>query len=70
MKKKIFSVLLTVLLAVGISNVVLAHGNDDGYMGPMQSDFQKEEMTNWMKNMHPTMNDTQIEQMHRDCHGF
>lgn len=55
MKKKIVSIAITSILVLGLGNVVFAHG------GGSENDWSFEEM-------HPEMNEQQIEQLYQDCH--
>ena len=61
MKKKLISFGIVVVLVLGIGNAVYANGSDNGW--------SFEEMLPFMKEMHPEMNEQQMEQMYQDCHG-
>ncbi|MYL32128.1 hypothetical protein GLW08_05080 [Pontibacillus yanchengensis] len=68
MKKKIFSALLVLLVVLGLSNVVMAHG-DENTRGPHSVlGLDVAEMIPWMKDMHPNMSDEELNEMYRDCH--
>ena len=68
MKKKFFSALLVLLIVLGLSNVVLAHGNEHprDFHSMLRVDIA--EMIPWMKDMHPNMSEEEINEMYRDCH--
>lgn len=63
MEKKIVSIAITIILVVGLGNVVFAHG-----VGP-DNKWSFDEMLPHMKQMHPDMNEQQIKKMYKDCHG-
>lgn len=63
MKKKIVFIAITSILVLGLGNVVFAHG------GGSANGWSFEEMLPHMKEMHPEMNEQQMEQMYQDCHG-
>ncbi|KGP74287.1 hypothetical protein [Pontibacillus yanchengensis] len=67
MKKKFFSALLVLLIVLGLSNVVMAHG-DENTRGHSMLGFDVAEMIPWMKDMHPNMSEEEINEMYRDCH--
>lgn len=62
MKKKLLSVGIVFVLALGIGNAVFAHGGSDG-------GWSFQEMIPFMKEMHPDMDEKQLKQMYQDCHG-
>ncbi|MFA1822187.1 hypothetical protein ACDX78_18725 [Virgibacillus oceani] len=61
MKKKLISFGIVVVLVLGIGNAVYASGAENVW--------SFEEMLPFMKEMHPEMNEQQMEQMYQDCHG-
>lgn len=61
LKKKLISIGIAVVLVLGIGNAVYASGAENGW--------SFEEMLPFMKEMHPEMNEQQMEQMYQDCHG-
>lgn len=63
MKKKIISIVITSILVLGIGNVVLAQGNSTDNSRSFKN------MLPHMKEVHPEMNEQQMEQMYQDCHG-
>lgn len=63
MKKKILSIAITSILILGLGNVVFAHG------GGSDNDWSFQELLPHMKEMHPEMNEQQMEQMYQSCHG-
>ncbi|WP_249871656.1 CUE domain-containing protein [Oceanobacillus saliphilus] len=62
MKKKLISLGIVIVLALGIGNVVNAHGGSE-------SGWSFQEMIPFMKEMHPDMDEQQLKQMYKDCHG-
>lgn len=61
MKKRLISLVLIVAFVLGIGNVVYANSETDGW--------SFEEMLPFMKQMHPEMNEKEMEQMYQNCHG-
>ncbi|MCF3942275.1 hypothetical protein [Oceanobacillus alkalisoli] len=62
MKKKLISGGLVIVLALGIGNVVYAHGGSD-------SGWNFQEMLPFMKEMHPEMDKQKMKEMYQKCHG-
>lgn len=61
MKKRLISLGLVVAFVLGIGNVVYANSETEGW--------GFEEMLPFMKQMHPEMNEQEMEQMYQNCHG-
>ncbi|QTM99058.1 hypothetical protein ERJ70_06935 [Sediminibacillus dalangtanensis] len=61
MRKMLLSGAITLILVLGIGNIVFAHDGGNGWSFT--------EMLPMMKEMHPSFNDEQLEQMYQDCHG-
>lgn len=62
MKKKLISLGLVAVLVLGIGNAVYAsNGSENGW--------SFEGMLPFMKEMHPDMDEQQMEQMYQNCHG-
>jgi len=53
---------LAFVLVIGLGNVVLAHNGSE-------NDWSFDEYLPQMKQMHPEMNEQDLEQMYQDCHG-
>ncbi|MFD2760401.1 hypothetical protein [Lentibacillus juripiscarius] len=66
MKKKLLIIALTSFLVLGIGNIVMAKSTPDNGGQPGLS---FEEMVPFMQNMHPNINEQQMEKMYQDCHG-
>jgi len=66
MKKKLLTIGLASFLVLGMGNVVMAHSTPDN---GGQTGLSFEEMVPFMQNMHPNMNEQQMEQMYQNCHG-
>ncbi|TRM12132.1 FAD/FMN-containing dehydrogenase [Lentibacillus cibarius] len=71
MKKKLVTIALAVFFVAGIGNVVFAHGGAHGFDpgNGVHNGWSFEEMVPFMKDMHPNMNQEQMEQMYQYCHG-
>ncbi|HLR41677.1 MAG TPA: hypothetical protein VK067_00380 [Pseudogracilibacillus sp.] len=63
MKKKIVSIAIASIFTLGFGNVVLAHA------GSSDNSWSFEEMLPHMKDMHPEMNEQQMGQKCKGCHG-
>ncbi|MFD1040233.1 hypothetical protein ACFQ3N_17815 [Virgibacillus byunsanensis] len=63
MKKKMVTLSLAAVMVLGLGNVVFAHS------GPSDNGWSFEEMIPFMKEMHPEMEQQEMEQMYQDCHG-
>ncbi|WP_284140819.1 MULTISPECIES: CUE domain-containing protein [unclassified Virgibacillus] len=63
MKKKMVGIVLAATLVFGIGNIAFAHGNNN------LEGWSFEEMLPFMKEMHPNVQDEQLEQMYQNCHG-
>ena len=61
MKMKVFAVLMTAVITIGIGTVAYA----SNYLPASFKD-----MLPFMKEMHPQMNDTELEQMYNNCHSM
>ncbi|HLR69034.1 MAG TPA: hypothetical protein VK105_18280 [Virgibacillus sp.] len=62
MRKKIVSIALAFVLVIGLGNVVLAHNGSENH-------WSYDEILPHMKQMHPEMNERDLEKMYKDCHG-
>ncbi|GAB3804418.1 hypothetical protein [Virgibacillus kimchii] len=62
MKKKLTVLTLVVVFVIGAGNAVYANSNSG-------NDWSFEEMLPFMNQMHPEMNDQELEQMYQNCHG-
>jgi len=60
-KRKLITLVTVSVLTLGIGSAVYAHGSDEGWS------FQ--EMLPFMKEMHPDMDEQQMEEMYQKCHG-
>ncbi|MBP1949953.1 hypothetical protein [Virgibacillus litoralis] len=66
MKKKLLAIALAAFVTLGIGNVVFAHGAADN---GGENGWSFEDMVPFMKDMHPNMDQQEMEQMYQDCHG-
>ena len=62
MKKKLLSVGIVFVLALGIGNAVYAHSGSD-------SGWSCQEMLPFMTEMHPDMDEQEMKEMYQKCHG-
>ncbi|QOY36864.1 hypothetical protein AWH56_004210 [Anaerobacillus isosaccharinicus] len=64
MKKKVIAVLTATSLVLGIGSVALANSDNDVF-----ENFNFKDMLPFMQEMHPDLEEEQLEEMYNRCHG-
>lgn len=64
MKKKLIAVITATALVLGIGTVALANSNSDGF-----ENFNFKEILPFMQEMHPDIDEAQLEEMYESHHG-
>lgn len=64
MKKKIIAAITATTLVLGIGTVALANSDSEVF-----DNFSFKNMLPFMQQMHPDMDEEQLEEMYNSCHG-
>jgi hypothetical protein len=64
MKKKLIALVTTTALVLGIGTAALANSDSDVF-----EKFNFKEMLPFMQEMHPDLDEEQLEEMYERCHG-
>jgi hypothetical protein len=64
MKKKLIAVITATSLVLGIGSVALANSDNEVF-----ENFNFKEMLPFMQEMHPDLEEEQLEEMYNRCHG-
>lgn len=64
MKKKLITAIATTALVLGIGTVALANSDSEVF-----ENFSFKDKLPFMQQMHPDLDETQLEEMYKACHG-